>query len=112
MISKLFSSKKVVDSAISGVDKAFFTKEEKMDVFQKLLVLYEPYKLAQRILAIVFCVPWVLSWSAVVISSFFGFDTSKISPLLGGQMGNIVLTIAAFYFGGGALEGLIKASKK
>jgi len=112
MIGKLFSSKKVVDSAISGVDKAFFTKEEQMDVFQKLLVLYEPYKLAQRILAIVFCVPWAIAWSLVVVMAFSGADVSAVTPFLGGKMGTIVLTITAFYFGGGALEGMIRASKK
>ena len=112
MISKLFSSKKVVDSAISGVDKAFFTKEEKASWFERILPLYEPFKLAQRILALTFCFPWSVCWTITFFMAISGKDIDKITPLLGGQMGTIVLTICAFYFGGGAVEGMIKAARK
>ena len=54
ILAKIFNPKKLGDSIISGVDKAILTNEEKIDYMQKMLTLYEPYKLAQRILAILF----------------------------------------------------------
>ena len=54
ILSKIFNPAKLGEAIISGVDKAFLTKEEQIDYFKDMLKLYEPYKLAQRILAIMF----------------------------------------------------------
>ena len=46
--AKIFGSKKIVDSAISGIDKMFYTDEERAEQKVKLLASYEPFKLALR----------------------------------------------------------------
>lgn len=116
ILGKIFGSDKAIskalDGAYNGVDKLVFTEEEKADRFERLLKLYEPFKLAQRLLAVIFSVPWALGWIIAFVMAAFGQEITELKALLSGQMGSIVLTINAFYFGGGALEGLIKAGKK
>lgn len=62
----LFGSKNVIKQAANGiyngVDKAFYTKEEKAQGFLELLKAYEPFKIAQRLLALVISIPYVVVW--------------------------------------------------
>lgn len=125
-LGKLFSSEKVVDDISSGVDKMIYTKEEKADNFNTLLGLYTPFKLTQRYLAIIFCVPYALAMvlimlcsSAVFVAGFFYPNTSpmwdnvnNMMDLMSGDYGTICITIAVFYFGGGALEGVVGRFKE
>lgn len=109
---KLFGSDKAIgkitDGIYNGVDKLVYTNEEKADNFQQLLKLYEPFKIAQRLLAITFGVPYALAWFITFISSLFMEDISSQLSLLSGTMGQIVLAIVAFYFLGGTLSGFKK----
>lgn len=120
-ISTIFSPKKLGDSVINGIDKTFFTNEERANKFEKLLELYEPYKIAQRILAIVFCIPFVLiyfiSFVIHVFFLFLGIDTEPLNELnvyrmKNDTLGNIILMIIGFYFAGGVIEGTVKRLKK
>lgn len=110
ILGKLFGSDKVMESGtegvINGVDKLFLTKEEKLDNFRGLLKLYEPFKIAQRLLALIAVPPYVLAWFITFISSFF-INVDAQLLVLSGTMGYVVLTIVGFYFGGGALEGFV-----
>ena len=113
IFSKLLGSEKVIDAAYNGVDKAFYTEEERADdrkliskVKIELLNAYAPFKVAQRGLSILFGVPYVLGWSATFVMSFFNEDVSKQVSLLNGDIGGIVWTIIGFYFFGGAAESI------
>lgn len=110
IFAKLFGNKKIVDAGISGIDKMFYTNEEKADGFRKLLKLYEPFKIAQRFLALIFGIPYAAAWFITFLSSFF-IDVSGQLILLGGTMGQIVLAIVAFYFLGGTINGFGKKDK-
>jgi hypothetical protein len=107
LFKTLFSSDKLIDNASAGIDKMVLTKEEQLDNFQVLLQLYTPFKIAQRILAIIFCVPYALAWVITFIAGFYFPNTTPMIDMLSGDMGTIVGIIVAFYFGGGAVEGVI-----
>lgn len=109
-IKKLFSADRVVDAAIAGADKAFFTNEEKSDKFSLFLKLYEPFKIAQRFLAMTFCPPYMLMIFITWFASFFT-DVTQQAALLKGDIAVIVGVIMAFYFGGGFVEGIIGRAK-
>ena len=115
IFSSLFGSNEVLEKGatgiIDGVDKIFYTSEEKADNFTRMLALYEPFKIAQRLLALTFCIPYVFAWLATFIASFF-MSVEAQTLILSGTVGYVVLTIAGFYFGGGALEGFVKAARK
>jgi len=110
-IKTLFSSDKLIDNVSSGVDKMVLTAEERLDNFRDLLSIYTPFKIAQRILAMTFCIPYVICWTANFVASYWVVDTKPMSTMLDGDMGTIVITIIVFYFGGGALEGVVTRFK-
>lgn len=114
IIGKIFGSDKIISKAVDGVydgmDKLVLTPEERLDNFNKQLALYEPFKLAQRYLALVFCVPYAVAWMLTFLASFW-IDITAQSDLLSGTIGHVVLAIAAFYFCGGVVSGLKKGQK-
>jgi len=110
-IKKLFSSSEVVKDISTGVDKAFYTEQEKAGGFAMLLKLYEPFKIAQRIVLLLVGVPYMLMWSATGVKVLLGYNIDDEIIFLSGPVGTIFLTIAIFYYGGGALEGVVNRLK-
>ena len=108
--SKLFGNDKIIDAGISGIDAMFFTDEEKSNAKMQFLKLYEPYKLAQRYLALIYSIPYALAWLTTFIASFVVDVTIQIE-LLKGDAFYINIVILSFYFGGGAAEGIVKQIK-
>ena len=110
LAGKLFGSSKVIekmgDGIYNGIDKAIYTPEEQIENRLKSLSAYEPFKIAQRLLALVFTIPYMLAWTATFIASFFINVEAQQSVLLNGTMGQIVLAIVAFYFLGGVVNGI------
>lgn len=111
IFGKLFGSDKVIgrltDGIYNGLDALVYTPEEKAENFQKLLKLYEPFKIAQRFLALIFGIPYALAWFITFCLSF-KFNITFQLELLSGTMGQIVLAIVAFYFLGGTISGFKK----
>lgn len=110
ILGKLFGSdeviKKTTEGIFSGVDKAILTNEEKLDYNLAVMGMYEAFKVAQRLLALIFGIPYALAWFVTFVVSFFQDVTQQIL-LLKGTMGEIVLAIVAFYFLGGVANGYI-----
>ena len=104
---KLFGSDKVVDAGISAIDAMVHMDEEKVKEKMAFLKLYEPYKIAQRYIALIVCVPYMLLWFAVGVASFFTEVESQLAMLIHGNIGTLVALIGGFYFGGGAVEGVV-----
>ena len=116
--SSLFGSDKIIDAGINGIDAMVFTDEEKSSAKMKFLKLYEPYKIAQRWLALVVTIPYVSLWfivGVIYIADIFmvkELDTSKVMVYLNGDMGSAFILILSFYFAGGAVEGIVGRFKK
>ena len=109
--SKLFGADKIIDAGIKGIDAMVFTDEEKSKAKMSLLKLYEPYKLAQRYLAMIYSIPYALAWLITFISSFW-LNVDVQREMLLGEAFYINITILSFYFGGGLLEGVVSKLKK
>jgi hypothetical protein len=119
ILGKIFNPRKLGESIMSGVDKAILTNEEKLDYMQKMLVLYEPYKLAQRIIAIMFSSAFILVHLLTALSHFVyvlrDLDPKDIITLYeynNNSLGTLVMIIVSFYFAGGVIEGTVKRFKK
>jgi hypothetical protein len=129
ILSKIFSSKEVVEdvteSVIATGDKLVYTKEEKEEyrgnLRARLLKLYEPFKLIQRYLAIYFA--WLFGFTYVTIfllaigSAFTEAIPQKaienaVMVANAFSIGLIMLAIVGFYFGGGAVEGVMAQKAK
>jgi hypothetical protein len=119
----LFSSpsviKKAADGIYNGVDAAIYTDQEKANGFMGMLKGYEPFKIAQRLLMLVIWVPYVLIFlmcaGMYTASGFMGVAQGTIlseaavtlAKLNIDTLGTPSTLVVAFYFGGGALEGVV-----
>lgn len=122
---KVFGTEKVIDGIYNGVDKIIFTPEEKADHFLRILKAYEPFKLLQRFLALIVGIPYVIVY---LVSAFFfiygvtlgDIETSKriiqaskdLSIMNNEVLGMPFAIILSFAFGGGMLEGGIRAFRR
>ena len=105
---KLFGTEKVINKGVDMLDNAFYTDQEKAQAHIQLLKAYEPFKLAQRLLAAIVVPPWVLGQILCFGLGFTDIDTSKATEVLDGKLGMAALTILGFYFMGGTLNTLKK----
>lgn len=104
---------KVTDAVIDTGDAMFLTKEEEIQYnikkqAQKMewMKLYEPFKIAQRYLALIVSIPYVLGWFITFIVSFFISIETQLE-LLKGDIGMAFILIVGFYFAGGMAEGVV-----
>lgn len=111
----LFGSSKILDEGIALIDDAFYTNEEKAEQKKQILKAYEPFKIAQRLLAIMFCSTFLFILILLVTMSFFMDITSQlnaIEAIMESPLVSPVMLILGFYFAGGMLEGTIDRIKK
>tara|TARA_R110000822_G_C15323845_1_gene493967 strand:+ start:2531 stop:2905 length:375 start_codon:yes stop_codon:yes gene_type:complete len=110
---RLFGNDKIIDAGINGIDAMVFTDEEQSSAKMSFLKLYEPFKIAQRYIAMTFCPAyvfcWVLTFIIEILDVFMVKDlnTDTLYKLLQGDFALMVILILGFYFGGGAAEGVV-----
>ena len=118
IISSLFGSPKIIDAAINGIDALVWPDQEKSSAKMKFLKLYEPYKLAQRYLALIVGIPYVLLWFLLGVSYLVDMwihkelDPTALVAFLNGDMGTAFILVMSFYFAGGFGESAIRAFKE
>ena len=111
----IFGSDKVIekttDGVYNGIDMAFYTDEEKAIAMQKkqefyikILKAYEPFKVAQRFLALIYSIPYV----SIIVYGVVMKDAVLVNSI-NDALGLQTIIILGFYFGGGAFEGVVKA---
>jgi len=123
--ASLFGGSDLVDKVSKGIDASFFTPEEKAKHYLEVLKNIEPFKLAQRWIAVVLVLPYVLVW-LICAGLFIAAATAdiestasrliQISDMLATRnndnLGFPVSLVVGFYFAGGALEGIVAKWKK
>ncbi len=84
ILGAIFGSSKNTDAMIAGIDKAWFTNEEKSDFFLKYLAATQPQNMARRFIALIVVLLWgflvlvgVAAYSLDSGFSMFVFDTLK-----------------------------------
>ena len=108
VLGKIFGSGDVISKGIDLIDSMHTSTEEEIAAKTKaktdLLASYAPFKLAQRYLAVMFAVCFLGTFVLVMGMTLWGQgDIEAVKQVLGDfYIGEIMLTIVAFYFGGGA----------
>lgn len=124
---------KVTDAVISTGDKLFYTDEEKAEMKNEyaknlpiLLKAYEPFKIAQRVLAFwfsfLFGISFLTGLGMIIFNAIKEYnsliagvprdnivllDINPLLSLIGAfSLGIIMLAIIGWYFGGGFIESL------
>lgn len=123
-IGKVFGSDSVIQKAGDLIDEAFYTDSEKaedkkeMTKFKaehriNLMNAYAPFKVAQRVIAFGFVFVFLFIMLNGVIGALYGFipmeNVDKARDFADKMwLGEIIIMIVSFYFGGGLAESIRK----
>ena len=118
ILATIFGSGEVIKGLFNTIDDMHTSKEEEIvaNAEAKVRVLegYEPFKIAQRLLALMFAVTFLSCFVLVLVMTLLG--EANIDDVRGViaefWIGEIMITIVGFYFSGGAIEGVMKMRKK
>ncbi|MGR5117313.1 hypothetical protein ACPV50_03180 [Vibrio astriarenae] len=104
---RIFGSSELLKQGLNTITKTgdamFFTDEEKAQYKLSLLKAYEPFKLVQRSIVLLFTVPYVLLHSIVVLGCMHGYEWKPISEMINEAFGYPVLAAVGLYLSGGVL---------
>ena len=122
ILSNIFGSNNALKKGMSMIDEAFYTDSEKAVDKQKaidnaskhrieLMKSYEPFKLAQRYIALSFVFVYLFVMLNGIMAELYGFvevenvvQARKFAENM--YLGPIVLMIVSFYFGGGLVNSI------
>lgn len=113
VLGNIFGTGQVVEKGIELIDSFHTSETELIETKTKakveLIQAYAPFKVAQRYLALMFGFTFIGSFLLVLgmVLKDGGGITAVKTVLAEFYIGEIMLTIILFYFGGGALEGAI-----
>lgn len=117
IFASILGNSDVIKGGLDLIDSIHTSDEEEIHAKSKaktdLLKAYAPFKLAQRYLALLFSITFILSFLLTLVLTLAGIgDLDALKQVLADfYIGQIMLTIVLFYFGGGALEGAMNARK-
>lgn len=118
-LSSIFGTGNVIEKGFDLIDKLHTSDEEEIKAKAQakvdLLSAYAPFKLAQRYIAFGFVLIFLFIMMNGVLGALYGVvDLANVKEAINFAndlwLGEIVLTIVAFYFGGG-LANSIKGNK-
>ena len=114
LLGKIFGSEKVITAGINLIDSFHTSTEEEIAAKNKaridLLGAYAPFKLAQRVIAFAFTFVYLSCFALVLGFTLAGqeYQADLVMETLNQfEVGYAMLIILAFYFGGGAFEGVM-----
>lgn len=118
ILGKILGSGDVIKKGMDLLDDMHTSDEEAIAAKSKakvdLLNSYAPFKVAQRYLALMFGGTYLSVFIIVMGMTLMGQgDIQSVKSIMGEfYIGEIMFAIIAFYFGGGAFEGVMNAKKK
>ena len=113
ILSTILGSGDVISKGLDLIDGMHTSETEAIEAKTKakteLLSSYAPFRVAQRYLALIFGFTFVGSYLMVLTLFFLDKDITQVQELITAfKIDWIMLTIVGFYFGGGAVEGVVK----
>jgi hypothetical protein len=117
IIGKLLGSDTVISKGMELIDDLHTSTEEEIAAKTKakvdLLAAYAPFKIAQRYLALIFTIVFVFIMANGVLGAMYGIidlaaveEAKKFANEM--WLGEIMLAIVGFYFGGGFAESITR----
>ena len=117
ILSTIFGSGDVIAKGIDLIDDLHTSDVEMIEAKTKakmdLMQAYAPFKIAQRYIAVMFGGTYISTYLLVISMTFMGQDVAQIKDILKEfQIDWIMLTIVAFYFGGGLADSVLRPKPK
>jgi len=118
VIGKMLGSGDVIKKGLDLIDDMHTSTEEEIAAKSKakidLMNAYAPFKIAQRYLALMFGLTFLLTYALVLTMTIIGQgDPDAVTKVMDQfSINYAMLIILGFYFGGGAVEGFMEKKKK
>jgi len=118
ILATIFGSGEVVSKAIGLIDDMHTSTEEEIlaqsEAKVRVMRSYEPFKVAQRYIALLFTFTFLACFGLVMGMTLFG-EVNNLGDVRGVisefWIGEIMMLIATFYFGGGLAESIKRPIK-
>jgi len=118
ILGKILGSGDVIKKGMDLIDDMHTSSEEEIAAKSKakidLMNAYAPFKLAQRYIALMFTAVFLSMFVLVLAMTLAGEgDIDAVKQIIGDfWIGEIMLMIVGFYFGGGLAESVTSAKNK
>jgi len=118
VLSSILGNADVIKKGMDLIDDVHTSDEEmertKAQTKIETLKAYQPFKVAQRVLAFSFAGTYLLCFAIVLGMTLSGHgDPDQVTTVMDQfSINYAMLLILGFYFGGGAVEGLMDKRKK
>ena len=118
ILGKILGSGDVVEKGMALIDSMHTSTEEEIAAKSKaktdLLAAYQPFKLAQRYIALMFTFTFISCFVLTMGMTLAGKgDIEGVKAILGDfWIGEMMLLIVGFYFGGGLAESIQQRKAK
>lgn len=121
VLGKIFGTGNVIEKGMELIDSIHTSDEEEINAKAKakvdLLGAYAPFKIAQRYLAVMFTIVFLFIMLNGILGALYGVvDMKAVNEAKDFAndmwLGEIMLAIISFYFGGGFIESINKKDKK
>ena len=121
ILTSILGNAKVIEKGMDLIDQVHTSDEEmervKAQAKIDTMTAYQPFKVAQRYLALMFTATFLSSFFLVLVMTLMGqTKIPEVKQVIDDfYLGEAMLTILAFYFGGGMIEGVVgkvKGGKK
>ncbi|RXJ85249.1 hypothetical protein [Arcobacter sp. CECT 8985] len=128
ILSSIFGNSEVIKKGLDLIDDAWTSEGEKTENQAKLIEAktnakidlinaYAPFKIAQRYLALLFTIVFLFIMVNGVLAALYGWvDINNVQKALDFAnkmwLGEIMLAIVSFYFGGGFIESVNRKKAK
>tara|TARA_R100001460_G_scaffold44820_3_gene81752 strand:+ start:17183 stop:17554 length:372 start_codon:yes stop_codon:yes gene_type:complete len=113
ILTSILGNAKVIEKGMDLIDQVHSSDEEmerlKAETKIQTMQAYAPFKVAQRYLALMFTATFLSSFFLVLVMTLMGkTNIPDIKQVIDDfYLGEAMLTILAFYFGGGMIEGVV-----
>jgi hypothetical protein len=113
ILTRILGNAKVIEKGMDLIDQVHTSDEEmerlKAETKIQTMQAYAPFKVAQRYLALMFTATFLSSFFLVLVMTLMGkTNIPDIKQVIDDfYLGEAMLTILAFYFGGGMIEGVV-----
>ena len=107
ILADILGTGKVIENGIKLIDDMHTSTEEEIKAKTRakvdLIGAYHPFKRAQRLLMLIICVPYVLTYVVNQVMAQTGYgDPAALQQVTSEyHMGELSMIVAGFYFGGG-----------
>ena len=118
VLASILGNGDVIKKGMDLIDDVHSSDEEmervKAQAKIDMIKAYAPFKVAQRYLALMFTGTFLISFFIVLVMTLMGqANIPEIKQVIDDYyVGEAMLTILAFYFGGGMLEGVVGKVKE